>query len=210
MVNEIILRKSIEEKAEFAKLDLNRAQSVLSKNEALLKKFGDLELKFNRLITKSDLDIKFENNPEFYMKNGNSYNERYRLLAKQDSVLDTLYDLALQDHVYYPDAHSTLKNKLRDNISYYIKGIWDRSITEHEYSSIVDATESFLGKYVQRVYDRRKEAEAELNRLVEKEERSYSKDHYTPSLPPKVKEESNEKSVSLSKFSMLLRYFSRS
>jgi len=177
-------RRTIEEKLKVAEQEVARAQAELTRCQQIKKKKENLQSKFKYLIMgKTDLEIRMENNPERYgvTTYGGLGMGHVLPLAKQNPALDALYEFKNDcEKRFFQGREDYLHEKIRASINKYIDKIWNRTITEQEYDSIIAATEPFLGRYIQRVYDVRRQRTEELQNRIEEEERAYAREHKRP------------------------------
>jgi len=171
-------RQTIEERVKIAEQELVRAQENLAGCEKIRKKKDLLKSKFGDLMKRTDLEIRQENNPTQYgVTSWGGFGQGNCLpLGKQDSALNVLYGFLGGDINSLFKSHDMgLYGRIRDSMNKYVEKIWDRTITEQEYNSIIDATEPFIGRYIQRVYDVRQQKAEAFQRSVEKENAQYRK-----------------------------------
>ena len=183
--------KTIEERLEGAKQEVARAREVLRVYEAIKKKKENLQSSFRYLMGKKDLEIQMANSPEQYgVTSLGELGQRIHLpLGKQDPALDALYGfVGGNTKRLFQSENWDLYDKIRESMIIYTDKIWDRTITESEYNSIVNATEPFIGRYLQRVYDVRQQEAEVFQRKIEAEERAYTSKHGSPA-PAQPKEE---------------------
>lgn len=164
-------KQTIEERLENARQLAKEAKAEVIKYENLAKKKASLRGKFEYLMNFSDFDISRKNNHELYGRNEYGCLSAFSLSDPASEVLKELYSRLEK----YYSGNDKLGQKIMEQLYAYGEKMCDRTITEQEYSSILDATEPFLGRYLQRVYDKRKQEAEDFQRSVEREERDYSR-----------------------------------
>jgi hypothetical protein len=184
--------RPIEERLEEAKQELARAQSIVSRYEEIQKKKKELQGRFRELYALTPQEIKVETRRDQY---GLTFDGRTGYgdilpLGKVDPALEVLYYLKNHDRDFYGDASGVypLMDRITQTISGHIDKIWQRQLSEPEYTSIVNATEPFIGRYIQRVYDKRQKETEVFQKQIEAEERAYAQTHRMP-IRPQIQEE---------------------
>lgn len=164
-------QQTIEERLVIAKRLAEEANAEVIKYEKIEKKKVSLQNNFEYLMNSSDSDISRENNHGLYGRNVHGCLSEFSL---SDSASKKLHELYFRLEQYYSGTNE-LGRKIREQLSIYGEKICNRTITEQEYSSLLDGTEPFLGRYLQRVDDKRKRETEDFHKSVEREERDYNR-----------------------------------
>jgi len=170
---------TIEERLGIAVKERDKAGQEMKRLGLLLNKKTSLKLNFRDLMNLSDSEFRRENNVTI-----NDFDS----LRLNDLTLTAVYELCSQYGSYV--LNDDLKYQVRDVASKYLDKARHRTLTEAEYNSLANATEPFIGRYIQRVYDVLRANAEEDQRKITYEESQWNAQHKKPE--PKPKQETSQ------------------